>query len=410
MVHTTVSRPETMTRFTGFMMNDFPLLNCACRDGLVSLDAWLSAVTPIVDAAASIAATAGDGDADLLRRGCGMVVLAAERLAQPLGFPPGAVLTRLPGLANILVGLAGPDGRPALSHKGYWLTNLPPLRFTFTGSAYERFFMTAVVSQTNMRQAVHGLLTPVCTGDVPAKSSVASRLLLAAAAVLDQAQQQYRDFNHGPDDLPGQTPAQFNEMRVWLPKTRIAGKIYGGPNAAYIVDMAGTDFLLGTADEAYERYVCGFVPELDSDERDLLHTYTTTPSVIDALSAAAGYSDAAAMSAAPTGEVASRLGSSHNLLAAGEAARALYRSFCGGSGAHVGLINTHLVRYAAGLTAAQRSALPVDPGTGVGGHSHEQTRHLHDSRRNNPAWKNFISALKMANAGSAAGREEGVAA
>ncbi|WP_343869882.1 hypothetical protein [Dactylosporangium roseum] len=390
-------------------MKDFPLLNCACRDGRIALGVWLSTVTPIVDAVASIAGTVGPDDADLLRRGCGMVVLAAERLAQPLGFPPGAILTRLPKLDKVLVGLADPGGRPALSHKGYWLTNVPPVQFTFTGSAYERFFMTAVVSQTIMRQAVHGLLAPVCAGDVrTGGSSVASRLLLAAAAVLDQAQQQFRDFNRGPDGLPGQTPAQFNEMRVWLPKTRIAGKLYGGPNAAYIVDMAGTDFLLGTADEHYERYVQGFVPELDGDERRLLHTYMTTPSVIDALSAAAGYSDAATMSVAPTDEVASRLRSSRNLLAAGEAARALYRSFCGGSGAHVGLINTHLTQYGAGLTPAERSALPVDPGTGVGGHGHEHTRRLHDTRRTNAAWKNFLVALKMTDTGPTAIRKEEV--
>jgi hypothetical protein len=39
------------------------------------------------------------------------------------------------------------------------------------------------------------------------------------------------------------------------------------------------------------------------------------------------------------------------------------------SGAHVGLISTHLIKYGEAMTPEQRAALPVDPGKGVGGHN-----------------------------------------
>lgn len=387
------SPAEAMTAFTDFMMIKLPRLNCACRDGEISLNAWIDELTPIVKLVTAVAGEVTPTSKEYLLRGGGMIVLSAERHAQPKGFQPGEILLLLPGLANMLSYLAGAHRRPALTHVGYWLTNLPPLQLTFTDSSHEKFFISAVQSQTTMRRSAHHLLMPICAGAIHPATSVAARMVNAAAAILEQSQLQYRDFHHGPDGNPGQTAAEFNEMRAWLLKTSIGGKIYGGPNAAYIPEMAATDFILGTTDAHYEEYIHGFFPELDADERNLLMTYAEQPSIIDALSTAMGYSDAKLMSIASMNEVAARLGASPNLLTTAMAAKALYKAFCGGSGAHVGLINTHLVKYSESITPKQRAALPVDPGEGVGGHGHAHTRRLHDTRRTNPSWKNLTGAL-----------------
>lgn len=387
------SPAEAMTAFTEFMMIRFPRLNCACRDGEISLSTWIDEVAPIVRLVTAAAGEVRPIDREFLLRGGGMIVLSAERHAQPKGFKPGEILPLLPDLANVLSHLAGVRRRPTLTHRGYWLTNHPPLQLTFTDTSHEKFFISAVQSQTTMRRSVHRLLMPICAGAIHPATSVAARVVNAAAAILEQGQLQYRDFHHGPDGNPGQTAAEFNEMRAWLLKTSVGGKVYGGPNAAYIPEMAATDFILGTADAHYDEYVHGFFPELDVDERNLLMTYAEQPSITDALSAAMGYSDAKVMSTASMNEVAARLTGSPNLLATAMAAKALYKAFCGGSGAHVGLINTHLVKYSESITPQQRAALPVDPGEGVGGHGHDHTRRLHDARRTNPSWKNLTGAL-----------------
>lgn len=400
---------DMMERFVRFMTVDFPTLNCACRDGELSLGEWLAAAAPVVREASAVAHQVTLDGAELLLRGGGMLVLASERLAQPTGLPPGAILQHLPGLSEMLVVLAAPDARPALTHKGYWLRNLPPLQFTFTNSSYERFFIEAVQSQTTMRQSVHDLLLPIRTGAVRPDSSIASRMVTSATAILEQGQLQYRDFHRGPDGEPGQTPAEFNEMRVWLSKTEVGGTVYGGPNAAYIVQMAGTDFDLGTDDEHYRQYVQGFFAELDAEERRFLQRCVETPSLLGVLSTALGYAGTHAMSAAATDEVVSRLSASPNLLATATAAKGLYKAFCGGSGAHVGLINTHLVKHGLAMTPEERALLPVDPGEGVGGHGHDHTRHLHDTRRANSGWKALTDAIGRQSASLTLG-QEGVAA
>jgi hypothetical protein len=406
---TPTSSADIMARFVRFMAVDSPALNCACRDGELSLGEWLAVVAPVVREVSTIAHQVTPDGAELLLRGGGMLVLASERLAQPTGLAPGAILQHLPGLSEMLVLLAGPDARPALTHKGYWLRNLPPLQFTFTNSSHEKFFIEAVQSQTTMRQSVHDLLLPIRTWAVRPDSSIASRMVTSATAVLEQGQLQYRDFHRGPDGEPGQTPAEFNEMRVWLSRTKISGTVYGGPNAAYIVQMAGTDFDLGTDDEHYQQYVQGFFAELDAEERRFLQRCVETPSLIDALSTAMGYSDTHAMSAAATDEVAARLSASPNLLATAAAAKALYKAFCGGSGAHVGLISTHLVKHGLAMTPEERALLPVDPGEGVGGHGHDHTRHLHDTRRASAGWKALADAVARHSASLTSGHE-GVAA
>jgi hypothetical protein len=396
---------EAMTRFVHFMMADFPRLNCACRDGELSLNDWIAAVAPVARELAPIVGHVTPQDAELLIRGGGMIVLAGERLAQPRGLVPGEILFQLPGLTDMLILLYDRDGRPALTHKGYWLDNLPPRQITFTDSSHERFFIAAVQAQTAMRQTVNNLLMLICTRAVGINISIASRVVQGAADVMEQAQLQYRDFHHGPGGEPGQTPTEFNEMRVWLTKTRIGGVTYGGPNAAYIPEMAATDFVIGTADNHYAEYVAGFLGELDAEERGLLESYINQPSLIEVISHYLGFAGASTMSLAPMNEVAGRLAESPNLLATATAARNLYKAFCGGSGAHVGLINTHLTKYGASLTPEERAALPVDPGKGVGGHGHDHTRSLHDTRRTNPAWKNLTGAISRINASPGAGRE-----
>ena len=389
---------EIMARFLHFMTSDFPRLNSSCRDGGHSLSDWIASTGPIVREMSSLVSRQlAPEDAELLVRGGGMMVLASERLAQPKGHEPGEILRQLPGLTDMLIHLTAPYGRPALTHKGYWLNNLPPQQLTFTNSTYEKFFIGAVQAQAAMRRAVNDSLALICTDAVQADTSIAARLVQSAAEVLEQSQLQYRDFHRGHDGLPGQTPAEFNEMRVWLTKTCIGGVTYGGPNAAYIPEMVATDFVMGTADDHYVEYVTGFFGEFDEKERRLLESHIERPSIIEMISRSLGYVDASSMALAPVIQVAGRLAESPNLLATATAGRSLFKMFCGGSGAHVGLINTHLIKHGESMTPGERAALPVDPGKGVGGHEHDHTWRLHNMRRTNPAWRNLAGAINRIN-------------
>jgi hypothetical protein len=128
------------------------------------------------------------------------------------------------------------------------------------------------------------------------------------------------------------------------------------------------------------------------------HLATTTDmngsSVADMIGRSMGYDNADALASAPLQHLAQKLLGSPGMQATCSAALALHTAFCGGTGAHFGLISSHLIKYGATLTDTERATLPVDPGEGVGGHGHEATRRLIGMRRTAPAYVSIKKAMK----------------
>jgi hypothetical protein len=387
----TVSKLFRVMTFVRFQLPD---ANVACRDGVLALSEWLRLLRPVIaDAAAEVDELSEEGRLSLLQH-LGFILASGERLAQARGHAAGWIVQQLPGIAEALVSASSGERVPALTSELYWERNVshPPL--SFTGEQHEFFFISAVRTQVALRAVVNRQLRTLLDGDWNPATPEGARMLRAAAAAMEEAHGQYLDFRHGADGNPLMTPQQFNEMRMWLVPTVICGQTLAGANAAYIPEMVVTDFLLGTANAEYDEYVRSFDLYESPEGRALIARDRERTSLINVLAQGLGFRPAE-FDRASVAQVAERVRSAPTAYAWTLAAfRRLIGEFIGSSGAHVGLVHTHLEKYAAELSPEQLEAMPVKPTHGTGGHSHGHTRQIHDMRRQAAPLRKFLAALR----------------
>lgn len=377
-----------------FVASDLPRLNTACRDGALALHEWVrqvrQAVVDIDDAVPGL-----DPDERLtLLQALGFIVASGERHAQALRHEPGWIVRLLPGVEPALAAAAASERVPVLTAELYWERNTgwPPL--TFTGEDHELFFISAVRTQVELRAAANRQIRALLSQNWTPSTAEGARMLRAAAAAMKESHGQYLDFRRGPQGEPLMTPAQFNEMRVWLAGTRIAGRGYAGANAAYIADMVVTDYLLGTADGDYDTYVRGFAQYQSPQGRECVATDRERRPLVLVLAESLGMS-AADVDRATVPQVAERVRLAPAALGWSLAAfKSLVDEFIGASGAHVGLVHVYLEKYRETMSQEEVDRMPVKPTHGTGGNSHDHTRHVHDMRRKAPRIRKLLAALK----------------
>jgi Domain of unknown function (DUF1864) len=387
---------DKLSRVTTFVRLQLPDANVACRDGALTLPTWVRLVHPVIADTQSVVDELGRAERLGFLQHLSLILASGERLAQGHGHAPGWIVQQLPGLAEALVAASAGERVPALTAELYWERNTthPPL--SFTGEPHESFFISAVRTQIALRAMVNQQLRVLVDGDWNPATPEGARMLRAAAAAMEEAHGQYLDFRHGPDGAPLMTPLQFNEMRMWLAPTVIAGQTLAGANAAYIPEMVVTDFLLGTASADYDEYVRSFDQYESPEGRALIARDRNRTSLITILARSLGFSGEEFDQASAT-QVADRVRSAPTAFSwTLTAFKHLIGEFIGSSGAHVGLVHAYLEKYAADLSPEQLAAMPVKPTQGTGGHSHGHTREIHDMRRQATPFRKFITALKEA--------------
>lgn len=379
---------------TKYVSGRLPQANVSCRDKALGLDEWVQVVRPVLgDVAAGAAALEEERRLQVLQS-LGFILASGERHSQARGNEPGWIVPQLPGLGEALLAAAATERVPVLTSELYWERNAgcPPL--SFTGEPHECFFISAVRTQTALRTVVNQQLRALLDGSWNAVTPEGARMLRAATAAMKEAHGQYLDFRRGPEGGPLMTPAQFNEMRAWLAPTAISGQTYAGANAAYIPEMVVTDFLLGTADTEYGRYVQTFDLYQSPAGKQLISQDRTRTSLTLVIANALGM-DGQALDDASVSEVSDRMRQAPAaLLWTLDAFKGLIDQFIGSSGAHVGLVHVYLEKYAREMPQEALDQLPVKPTHGTGGHSHDHTRRLHDMRRKCPRIRKLLAAIK----------------
>ncbi len=387
---------DTLVTVMAFVGGELPRLNTTCRDGSLSLPGWIRHVRPALTGPSEVIGPLSPQDRIRLLQALGFVLASAERHAQAAGHQPGWILRQLPGLEVALTEASGGQRAPVLTADLYWTQNdhVPPL--SFTGEAHELFFISAVRTQVKLRAVVNQQLRALVDGCWQPDQAEGARMLRAATAAMKEAHSQYLDFRKGPDGSPLMTPAQFNEMRLWLAPTVIDGRTIPGANAAYIGEMVTTDFLLGSADSSYANYIRSFEVLQPPEDRRLIAADRARASLVQLLAAALGF-DSEDFDRATVSEVAGRINhAAVPLVWSLFAFKDVVDEFIGSSGAHIGLVHVYLEKYAAELSPEDLARMPVKPTAGTGGHSHDHTRQLHDMRRTSPQIRKMLTALKAA--------------
>lgn len=388
--------PRDVNEITSYLLNEFPRLNVACRDGRIPLSAWILSMQPVIRGIAAIVDTSdAEGKLKLLQL-AGIILASAERHSQALGNPPGRVLLQLPRLEESLIACSTGTRIPALTAEFYWMRNSGHPALSFTGEPHEFFFISAVRTQAALRAVVNNQLRGLLDGGWSLDSAEGARMLRAATSAMHEAHGQYFDFRNGPQRRPLMTPEQFNEMRSWLVPTMIANQEFAGPNAAYIGEMIVTDFLIGTANAAYREYVQKVTKYQSPEERRIVAQDMERQPIVLKLSEALGLG-VKELDQATTQEVGERIRlSSPALHWTLRAFKELMDEYVGSSGAHIGLIRVYLEKYAQEISPEQLERMPVKPTRGTGGHSHEHTRQLHDMRRQLPHIRKILTAWRAA--------------
>ena len=377
-----------------FVRNDLPILNRLCRDGSFSLSEWLGRTRVVVSGAESTVHLVDQEGQLLLHQMLGFILASAERHAQANGHEPGWVLRELPGLERSLILASAQQRAPVLTPELYWERNDARPYLSFTREPHELFFISAVRTQVTLRAVANWQLRALLGGGWSPTSAEGAHLLWVAVAAMKEAHGQYFDFRRGPQGTPLMTPAQFNEMRLWLASTIIGGKPLAGANAAYIAEMVVTDFLLGTADAEYDDYVRGFEMYQSPTERQLVAADRARTSMVLLLADSLGLGPAE-LDRASVEEVANRMRMAPVALCLSfRAFKSLMEEFIACSGTHVGLIHIYLEKYAREIPSDRLAQMPVKPTHGTGGHSHEHTRRLHGMRRGAPRIRKLLMALK----------------
>ena len=166
-------------------------------------------------------------------------------------------------------------------------------------------------------------------------------------------------------------------MRGWLVRTVIEGEELASANAAWLIDPAITDVLLGTINEPHRAYLLHEVrshqrlEDLPRFDDALLH-----PSVLQQIATALGTDletlpdlDGRAIAASMSPRLASTVAAFMDSI--GEYAIA--------TAAHAQAISEYLVKFPA-VTSPPRQ-LPVSTTLGVGGRTHDLTQSLIEMRR-----------------------------
>lgn len=350
---------------------------------------WIDDVEWLGSGVAFLRSTTGSGQ--MLRRvEAGIVLHSAARV---LRSDASAEARRV--VEELVAEAAGDLGGPPLTHADYWCVENPP---NFTGSAGEVEFRAMILQQVDLREQANELLRDVISeGPGRIGSADASRALDEVTDLFAAGQSVYREAYRGTEERPRLTPAQFLAMREWLGAISVGGRTYLGPNAAAIGAMVGTEELVGTADDEFRAYADGFAEYQTPDERRQVLKDLTGPSVLDVLAEAMGDDVGRDLAAADDGEVACALGVDRGLLLTVKAALRAHRAFYGQSGAHLGRIHSHLIRPSQLLSDDEKARMAVSPDSGVGGHSHQATRALHDRRRNHAGYATLNRALRLIN-------------
>lgn len=394
LTHTTLLPCQKIHNVVQFVASDLPALNTACRDGKLAFHRWIRQVRQVVIDIADTVHRLDPVERLTLLQALGLIVASGERHAQALRHEPGWIVHLLPGVEPALVSAAAGERVPVLTAELYWERNAgwPPL--SFTGEGHELFFISAVRTQAELRAAANRQIRALLSRDWTPTTAEGARMLRAAAAAMKESHGQYLDFRRGPQGEPLMTPAQFNEMRVWLAGTRIAGRSYAGANAAYIADMVVTDYLLGTADDDYDTYVRGFAQYQSPHGRECVAKDRERRPLVLVLAESLGM-NAADLDRATVPELTERVRLAPAALGWSLTAfKSLVDEFIGASGAHVGLVHVYLEKYGETMSQEEVDRMPVKPTHGTGGNSHAHTRQVHDMRRRAPRIRKLLAALK----------------
>jgi hypothetical protein len=385
-----------LAEITAYVAHDLPHANVSCRDGILSLTEWIRSVLPVLADADCVASVRNPEQRLTMLQVLGFILASGERHAQACGHQPGWIVQQLPRLEHGVMMASCGRRAPVLTAELYWERNNgnPPL--SFTGESHELFFISAVRTQVALRTVVNRQLRALADGGWHPADAEGARMLRAASAAMKEAHGQYLDFRRGPQGCPLMTPAQFNEMRLWLASTVVGGMTLAGANAAYIGEMVATDFLLGSADSVYDDYVRGFELYQPVAERRLIEADRARTPLVLILADALGLSSHE-FDLSTVRELSERISHAAPALSWSLwAFKDLIDEFVGSSGAHVGLVHVYLEQYANELSPEQLARMPVKPTHGTGGHSHDHTKRLHDMRRKSSRIRKLLTALREA--------------
>ena len=296
----TEARGSFANEIVGFITRRLPQINRECRDGLISVDAWTQEIQSWLDGALEMIA---DLDADsrrVLFRALTLIACSAERHSQVFGAQAGEVYRFLPGLEAALVFLAESDRVPYLTAYDLWMETSAAPVLSFTGEAWHRYFRDSVRGQVQLHGFINGILRDVVDAQYVVGTEHCLVMMRTAANAMAEARRLYQQMKHGI------TPAEFNEFRGWLPKTKIEGVTYPGPNAAWLHEMVSTDILFGMANEDHLRK--NVLPFLDlfspQGRRVLQGDMASVVTTLDVFAASLGFPDARVLGKSSDVEVA----------------------------------------------------------------------------------------------------------
>jgi hypothetical protein len=375
-----------------FVRDDLPEINNAISQGASAIDELISRVRQVLDCGA-IREAASTGllskdDARWIIQLLDFPLSSTERHAQQAGLGPGCGIQQYSGIEQALLQLAEIGAHPPRgSYLTYWLLNDGERPLTFTGNTQEVYFNKAVnITARNLAGAA-ALMKTLQSGTVPVDIEFARDVCERASALVMSLVDIYQGYRRtNPETrLRNLEPSFFmEEMRQYLLRYPVGGKMIDGPNATYSPQWAQFDAALGYRDLRYLRQICGRYEWIMPEDWKALSDSLALPPVPDVLLAMLGHTWPSFLGRSDEEIVLSvdSAGASAKLLFAayGQVAQAHAKL----SAVHWSLIKNYLVKPSATLQAERLKALPVAPIGGVSSTPLAQTEQNDVDRRANP--------------------------
>ena len=387
-------------RYRTWTRKHLPGFNTAIELGNAPVEALIAAALPYVE---ELVQTISERFVDKLTarsmiQVLGFTLSSVERHLQSAKNVPGTGFNYFANLESGLIELGRiAEHPPRDSHYTYWTWNRGDQPMTFTGDPQEIVFSNAVNEIDRLLSETCELLRPLCQQQIALNEPLASTHLQECLENVIQVGIEFQRFmDRTADNRRMMEPMFFmTRMRTYLTKYPIGGTTWEGVNAANVISIPQTDYLLGLADEAYPEVVGDRFRFLTTEDRILLQQDMNRIPLLDVILKAANLSRIQ-IGMLSADEIALLL---HTLPSALSQPLNLYlavcRTYAKAFNKHFSLIGNYLVKPAALLTSEQKAGLPVSPDEGTGKHSHEDTNKLRKMRADHITIKTLMNAHQL---------------
>jgi hypothetical protein len=366
--------------------------------GKASLYDLLQVVTPYCTNLYAVAHRIVDRySARLILQLAGFLVSLVERHTQAQHKPQGYGLKQLSNIEGLLLRMSiiG-DHPPRDTHRTYWTWNANA-RLKFTSDPGEYWFNVVVNRTDELQQQIAQALRPICEGIVNIGNPSCA---VAIGAAADATREIYKHYQMlWEPDAEGKRrmePMYFmTRYRTCLPTYPVAGRIWGGVNAANMASQMQVDFLIGTIEPFYREVVDNRLPYLTSEDRLALQRDLCLPSVADRLLTTLNLSADDVFQLSEADIAAQIINAPLDVRATISAFADLHHEVARLTAFHWSLIQNYLVKPAKRLTNEQRRAMAVDPEHGTGGMTHNGTLKIMRMRKDHPVITRLCTALRL---------------